>query len=64
MNVVMTGSGRLIEVQATAETQPFERSVFEGLLGMAEQGIAQIRQAQMDVIAQEYTAGRGSVARP
>ena len=36
MNVVMTGKGRLIEVQATAETEPFERSVLDELLGLAE----------------------------
>jgi ribonuclease PH len=64
MNVVMTGSGRLIEVQATAETEPFERSVFDELLGLAEMGIAQIRQAQMDVIARAYADSKGSVSRP
>ena len=63
MNVVMTGSGRLIEVQATAETEPFERSVFNELLGLAEQGIARIRQAQTDLIAQAYAAGAGSGSR-
>lgn len=64
MNVVMTGSGRLIEVQATAETEPFERSVLDALLGLAEQGIAQIRQAQTDVIARAYAAPAGGLSRP
>jgi len=63
MNVVMTGGGRLIEVQATAETEPFEQSVFAGLLGLAQHGIAQIRQAQMEVIARAYTDGKGSVSQ-
>jgi ribonuclease PH len=63
MNVVMTGKGRLIEVQATAESEPFERSVFDQLLGLAEQGIARIREAQMDVVAQAYTAHPGSASR-
>jgi ribonuclease PH len=64
MNVVMTGNGRLIEVQATAETDPFERSVLDELLGLAEQGIAQIKQAQMDVVARAYTGGQESASRP
>ena len=40
MNVVMTGSGKLIEIQATAEAAPFERQVFDELLGLAEAGIS------------------------
>ena len=32
MNVVMTGNGRFIEVQATAESEPFERAVLDQLL--------------------------------
>ncbi len=64
MNVVMTGSGRLIEVQATAETEPFERSVFEGLLDLAEQGISRISRMQMDVITRVYSEARGSVSQP
>jgi ribonuclease PH len=47
----------LIEVQATAESQPFERAVFDQLLAMAEQGIAGIRQAQMELIAHSYAPG-------
>lgn len=57
MNVVMTGQGRLIEVQATAENEPFERAVFEQMLDLAEQGIGRIREAQMEVIARSYVAG-------
>lgn len=45
MNVVMTGKGRLIEVQATAEADPFERSVFDQLLDLAQMGIARISEA-------------------
>jgi ribonuclease PH len=59
MNVVMTGKGLLIEVQATAEAAPFERSVLDELLGLAEGAIAQIRQAQMDVITGSYAAKQG-----
>jgi ribonuclease PH len=60
MNVVMTGNGRLIEVQATAESEPFERSVFDQLLALAEAGIAQVREAQMDVVAHSYAGKSGS----
>ena len=40
MNVVMTGDGRLIEVQATAERDPFTRATLDELLALAEAGIA------------------------
>jgi ribonuclease PH len=59
MNVVMTGNGRLVEVQATAETHPFERSVLDELLRLAEGGIAEIRAAQMEVVAGAYAGGTG-----
>ncbi len=55
MNVVTTGSGRLIEVQATAETRPFDRDVMDQLLDLAAGGIAQLTEAQMEVIARAYT---------
>jgi ribonuclease PH len=64
MNVVMTGKGRLIEVQATAESEPFERSVFIELLGLAEQGISRIKDAQMEVVARTYTAPAVGEKRP
>ena len=43
MNVVMTGDGRLIEVQATAEKDPFTRATLDDLLALAEAGIARDR---------------------
>jgi ribonuclease PH len=46
MNVVMTGDGRLIEVQATAEKTPFERTGLDELLDLAASGIARIAEAQ------------------
>lgn len=42
MNVVMTASGQLIEVQATGEESPFDRAVFDKLLDLAKQGIEKI----------------------
>ena len=45
-NVVMTGSGRFVEVQGTAEGQAFERSELDALVDLAAMGIAQIVSAQ------------------
>jgi ribonuclease PH len=46
MNVVMTGDGRLIEVQATAEKTPFARTGLDELLDLAATGIARIAEEQ------------------
>src|SRR4051794_796093 len=48
MNVVMTGDGRLVEVQATAEQEPFTRERLDELLELARGGIARIAAAQED----------------
>jgi ribonuclease PH len=64
MNVVMTGKGRLIEVQATAESDPFERSVLDQLLDLAQLGIGRITQAQMGVVTGAYAAQPRSTSRP
>jgi len=49
MNVVMTGTGRLVEVQATAEGEPFPRETLSRLLDLAAAGIETISRAQMAV---------------
>jgi ribonuclease PH len=46
MNVVMTGDGRLVEVQATAEGEPFSRELMDELIDLASAGIARIAEAQ------------------
>ncbi|HZP91985.1 MAG TPA: ribonuclease PH [Burkholderiales bacterium] len=46
MNVVMTGSGRLVEVQGTAEGEPFTRAQLDAMLALAERGIREIVAAQ------------------
>ena len=51
MNVVMTGDGRLVEVQATAERVPFGRDQLDELLELAARGIAMIGGAQQDAVA-------------
>ncbi len=52
LNVVMTGDGRLVEVQATAERVPFERAQLDALLDLAAVGIEELaagQQAAIDV---------------
>lgn len=46
MNVVMTGDGRLVEVQATAERDPFSRELLDSLLDLAAGGIEELTAAQ------------------
>ena len=50
MNVVMTGDGRLIEVQATAEKEPFSRESLDALLDLAARGVALITKKQLDAV--------------
>lgn len=52
MNVVMTGSGRFIEVQGTAEGEPFSRKEMDALLNLAEKGINQLLQLQQTCLAE------------
>ena len=42
MNVVMTAAGRFVEVQGTAEGEPFSREQMDALLGLAGKGIAEL----------------------
>jgi ribonuclease PH len=51
MNVVMTGDGRLVEVQATAEKDPFSRETLDDLLALAEAGILLIGEIQAETVA-------------
>ena len=51
MNVVMTGAGRYVEVQGTAEGMAFSRSELDGLLGLAEAGIKELTDLQATVLA-------------
>src|SRR5205807_3834888 len=53
MNVVMTGDGRLVEVQATAERDPFARETLDELLELAVAGIAEIGTLQAEAVARE-----------
>ena len=53
MNVVMTGAGRLVEVQATAEGQTFSRGELDVLLDLAEAGVRELTAAQLAAVARE-----------
>ena len=50
MNVVMTGSGQFIEVQATAEHEPFDDAQLAGMIGLARGGIGDLLAAQQRAV--------------
>ena len=52
MNVVCTGDGRFIEVQGTAEREPFSREQMDSLLGLATQGLNSLIAMQREIIQQ------------
>ncbi|WP_040155857.1 ribonuclease PH [Mobilicoccus massiliensis] len=51
MNVVMTGDGRFVEVQGTAEGEPFDRELLGRLLDLATDGCAELTRLQADALA-------------
>ena len=52
MNVVMTGAGKFVEIQGTAEGVPFSKEDMGKLVGLAEKGIAQLIGEQKKALAQ------------
>src|SRR3954452_11722399 len=50
-NIVMTGEGRLVEVQGTAEGAPFDRAQLDALLDLAAAGIADLTEIQRTALA-------------
>jgi ribonuclease PH len=52
MNVVCTGDGRFIEVQGTAEREPFSQAQMDELLALATSGIETLIGVQKDIISQ------------
>jgi ribonuclease PH len=50
MNVVMTGIGRFVEVQGTAEGQPFSHAEMNAMIALAEKGIEHLIAAQMQAL--------------
>ncbi|MBE1607987.1 ribonuclease PH [Actinopolymorpha pittospori] len=57
MNVVMTGDGRFVEVQGTAEREPFDRKLLDSLLELSATGCAELARAQAEALAQDLPAG-------
>ena len=51
MNFVMTGSGKFIEVQGTAESAPFTKKQMEHMTEVAQQGIRELLKAQKKIVA-------------
>ena len=51
MNVVMTGNGKFVEVQGTAEGMPFDRAALDKLLELAQSGIRQLIELQKETLA-------------
>lgn len=51
MNIVCTGDGRLIEVQGTAEGEPFDRTVLDKLLDLGVAGCAELTRRQTSALA-------------
>ncbi len=52
MNVVMTSDGRFVEIQSTAEGEPFSRGALNAMLLLAKHGIRQLFDTQMQALAQ------------
>lgn len=50
MNVAMTAAGRFVEVQGTAEGEPFDRPTLDRMLDLAEGGIRRLFDAQRDAL--------------
>ena len=50
MNVVCTGDGRLVEVQGTAEGEPFDRALLDRLLDLATGGCAELTRRQQEAL--------------
>ncbi len=56
LNVVMTGSGKLIEVQGTAEGAPFDRSLLDRSLDLASRGIEEILRLQRQTLTEPLSS--------
>lgn len=50
MNIVKTGGGKFIEIQGTAETEPFDRAALDALMALADKGIAELVEKQRALV--------------
>ena len=53
MNIVCTGSGRFIELQGTAEQEPFSREQMDEMLALAEKGLKELFELQRKALAED-----------
>ncbi|NMB46837.1 MAG: ribonuclease PH [Firmicutes bacterium] len=63
MNVVMSGDGRIIEIQGTAEEAPFSRAEMDEMLSLAEQGIRELVGLQRRALTEDLIAKMGGQIR-
>ncbi len=63
MNVVMSGDGKIIEIQGTAEGGPFSRAELDQMLELAERGIQELISLQRQVLTEDLAAKMGGQAR-
>ncbi len=50
MNIVMTGSGKIVEIQGTAESEPFSKDALNNLVALAEKGIEYLVKLQREIL--------------
>ncbi|MCL4490551.1 MAG: ribonuclease PH [Nitrospirae bacterium] len=50
MNVVMTGNGKIVEIQGTAETEPFSKDMLNALMSLAEKGVGELTGIQKSIV--------------
>lgn len=50
MNVVMTGGGKIVEIQGTAESEPFSKDMLNSLISLAEKGIKHLIEKQKEIL--------------
>ena len=53
MNIVKTGDGRFIEIQGTAEAEPFGSDALTGLLALADRGITELIAKQREIVGSD-----------
>ena len=58
MNVVMTGTGRFVEVQGTAEESPFSKEQLDAMLAVAARGVQELVQLQHQVVAERLQTAK------
>lgn len=58
MNVVMTGAGKYIEIQGTAEESPFDRSQLDAMLQLARTGIRELIAIQRKLLGERFAGGK------